>query len=76
MRISWKTTEIETFVKAKLIALDEDDEPDPDFWVDLIVSDLKEEWTCQDLIIALKTDIGEGLGKDALFEKYLVEYVK
>jgi len=76
MKHSWSDTEIEKFCKAKLIALDEEDEADPDFWLDLIYSDLKDNWVCQDIIIALKTDIGEGLKTQDLFEKYLVAYVK
>tara|TARA_R110001592_G_scaffold349871_3_gene645533 strand:+ start:245 stop:475 length:231 start_codon:yes stop_codon:yes gene_type:complete len=73
---SWTDIQNEKFLKSKIVALDEDDEPDPDFWVDLIHSDLKEEWTCDDLIMAIKLDISEGLKVDDLFEKYLVEYVK
>ena len=76
MKHSWVDTEIEKFLKAKLIAIDEHEEPDPDFWLDLIHEELKETWTCMDLIIALKTDISEGLKSDDIFEKYLVTYVK
>jgi len=68
MRIysAWTEQEYESFVSQDWV-IDGDDT----WWEDLICSDMKQEWACDELTKSIQSDLHEGLSVDQIKVKYL-----
>ena len=44
---------------------------DDTWWEDLICSDMKQDWTCDELTKSIQSDLDEGLSVDEIKVKYL-----
>jgi len=68
MRIyaSWSDDEYEAFVCQDWLVDDDDT-----WWEDLICSDMKQEWSCDELTKSIQSDLDEGLSVDEIKVKYL-----
>ena len=68
MRIysAWTEQEYESFVSQDWV-IDGDDT----WWEDLICSDMKKVWICDELTKSIQSDLDEGLSVDQIKVKYL-----
>ena len=68
MRIyaSWSDDEYEEFVSQDWLV-----DGDDTWWEDLICSDMKQEWTCDELTKSIQSDLDEGLSLAEIKVKYL-----